>query len=69
MHFVTGRTLPRRTFLRGAGVTLALPLLDAVLAFSPEDGPAMRLTELCRQYRQSPPDDTVWDGVTRYATK
>ncbi|SVC29430.1 uncharacterized protein METZ01_LOCUS282284, partial [marine metagenome] len=29
--FVTKKYLPRRTFLRGAGVTLALPLLDAML--------------------------------------
>lgn len=29
--FVTKKHMPRRTFLRGAGVTLALPLLDAML--------------------------------------
>jgi len=29
--FITKKHLPRRTFLRGAGVTLALPLLDAML--------------------------------------
>jgi hypothetical protein len=29
--FVTKRFLPRRTFLRGVGVTLALPLLDAMV--------------------------------------
>jgi Protein of unknown function (DUF1552) len=29
--FITKRHLPRRTFLRGMGVTLALPLLDAML--------------------------------------
>ena len=29
--FVTKKHIPRRTFLRGAGVTLALPLLDAML--------------------------------------
>src|SRR5882724_12636436 len=28
---VTKMALPRRTFLRGAGVTLALPLLDAMV--------------------------------------
>src|SRR5260370_28060522 len=28
---VTKKILPRRTFLRGAGVTLALPLLDAMI--------------------------------------
>src|SRR5579864_7092010 len=29
--FVTKTAIPRRTFLRGAGVTLALPLLDAMV--------------------------------------
>ena len=29
---VTKRALPRRTFLRGAGAALALPLLDAMVA-------------------------------------
>jgi hypothetical protein len=31
MSFITGKQLPRRTFLRGAGATVALPLLDAML--------------------------------------
>jgi hypothetical protein len=31
MSFITKRHIPRRTFLRGAGATLALPLLDAML--------------------------------------
>ena len=30
MSFVTRKQIPRRLFLRGAGVTLALPLLDAM---------------------------------------
>ena len=29
--FMTRRSLPRRTFLRGMGVSLALPLLDAMV--------------------------------------
>jgi hypothetical protein len=29
--FITRKSLPRRTFLRGAGVTLALPFLDAMV--------------------------------------
>src|SRR5436190_1400799 len=29
--FITKRALPRRTFLRGVGVTLALPLLDSMI--------------------------------------
>ena len=33
MHFLTGKQLPRRTFLRGAmGATVALPFLDAMVA-------------------------------------
>jgi len=33
MHFITGKQLPRRTFLRGAlGATVALPFLDAMVA-------------------------------------
>ena len=28
---ITKKALPRRTFLRGLGTTLALPLLDAML--------------------------------------
>ena len=29
--FITKKHIPRRTFLRGAGVTLALPLLESML--------------------------------------
>src|SRR6202050_1872945 len=29
--FITGKHLPRRTFLRGVGVTMALPLLDSMV--------------------------------------
>ena len=31
MNFITKKHLPRRTFLRGMGVTLALPLLDSMV--------------------------------------
>jgi len=31
MQFVTGKKLPRRTFLRAAGASVALPLLDAMV--------------------------------------
>ncbi len=37
--YITQKHLPRRTFLRGAGTTLALPLLDAMI-------PAMRAERL-----------------------
>jgi hypothetical protein len=40
--FITQRALPRRTFLRGAGATLALPLLDAMLpAFAADSARAI----------------------------
>ena len=41
------RHLPRRTFLRGAGATLALPLLDAMrpaFAGTASAGPPVRLS-------------------------
>ena len=31
MMFITKKFIPRRTFLRGAGVTLGLPLLDSMV--------------------------------------
>src|SRR5262245_5571130 len=31
MNFLTRKALPRRTFLRGLGATMALPLLDAMV--------------------------------------
>jgi len=30
MHFITGKHIPRRTFLRGVGATVSLPFLDAM---------------------------------------
>ena len=31
MNFITGKHIPRRAFLRGAGTVLALPFLDAMI--------------------------------------
>ena len=31
MEFITGKHLPRRTFIRGAGAAVALPFLDAMV--------------------------------------
>lgn len=69
MNFITRRSLPRRTFLRGLGTTLSLPLLDAMvpamtaLAKSPAR-PAKRLGFVfmpmgCDQSRWTPPGDTL----------
>jgi hypothetical protein len=42
--FITKKHLPRRTFLRGVGATLALPLLDAMVpAFAATTAPTPRL--------------------------
>ncbi|RPH53546.1 MAG: hypothetical protein EHM89_19900, partial [Acidobacteria bacterium] len=35
MSFVTKKHLPRRTFLRAAGVTLSLPLLESMVPALP----------------------------------
>ena len=32
MHFITGKHIPRRTFLRGVGATAALPFMDAMVS-------------------------------------
>ena len=44
--FITGRSLPRRTFLRGLGASVAIPLLDAMVpaarASAAFDGSAVR---------------------------
>ena len=43
--FITKMSLPRRTFLRGMGATLALPLLEAMvpaLTADRQDGGAIR---------------------------
>ena len=41
MEFITGKHIPRRTFLRGMGATVGLPLLDAMVpagrAWAPND--------------------------------
>ena len=39
MSFITGKHMPRRTFLRGVGATVALPFLDAMV---PARGPGAR---------------------------
>ncbi|RPI56829.1 MAG: DUF1552 domain-containing protein [Acidobacteria bacterium] len=44
---ITNKTLPRRTFLRGLGTTLALPLLDSMI-------PASALRASARQAAKSP---------------
>ena len=45
--FITGKSIPRRTFLRGVGATVALPFLDAMApAFAATPTPPVRLSFL-----------------------
>ncbi|HXG46978.1 MAG TPA: DUF1552 domain-containing protein [Methylomirabilota bacterium] len=69
MNFITRKALPRRTFLRGVGATLALPLLDAMIPASTAWArtplkPVRRLGFVfmpmgCDQSRWFPPGDTL----------
>jgi len=69
MNFITKKSLPRRTFLRGVGATLALPLLDAMIPASTAWAktaakPVRRLGFVfmpmgCDQSRWFPPGDTL----------
>ena len=49
VHFALNRSIPRRSFLRGVGVTLALPMLDAMLpAFGATvQPPKRRMVSIC----------------------
>ena len=40
MDFLTGRRLPRRTFLQGVGATVAVPFLDGMIPAGPGSGAA-----------------------------
>ena len=44
MSFITGKHMPRRTFLRGMGATVALPFLDAMVAARARRGAEPRPT-------------------------
>ena len=48
MHFITGRHMQRRTFLRGVGASVALPFLDAMLPAGRLRGDSLRLLDKTR---------------------
>jgi len=58
--FITKRAIPRRTFLRGAGVTLALPLLESMvpaataLAQTPAGAPKPRFVSVFYPHGMAP---------------
>ena len=60
MHYVTRKKIARRTFLRGAGASIALPLLDAMLpAFAASDG-KHRTRLVCIEEVHGLPGCTKW---------
>ncbi len=64
MPFVTRKSISRRSFLRGGGATIALPLLDAMIpAFANTDGGRTRL--LCIEEVHGLPGCNEW-GATRH---
>ena len=48
MTFITGKHLPRRTFLRGMGATMALPFLDAMVPAVRAQGAKKAVTDVTR---------------------
>ena len=68
MRFITGKSIPRRTFIRGVGTTLALPLLDAMrpagrVYGSPKEAGAPRL--VCIEEVHGLPGCNEW-GAEQY---
>lgn len=60
MHYVTRKKIARRMFLRGAGASIAMPLLDAMLpAFATSDG-EHRTRLVCIEEVHGLPGCTKW---------
>ena len=65
MHFVTKKKIDRRTFLRGGGATVALPLLDAMIpAFASTDA-SERTRLVCIEEVHGLPGCNEW-GATQH---
>ena len=62
MGFITKKSLPRRTFLKGAGASFALPLLDAMIpaATASVNTPAVGLRRLGYVFMPMGCDETRW---------
>ena len=62
MGFITKNSLPRRTFLKGAGASFALPLLDAMIpaATASVNTPAVGLRRLGYVFMPMGCDETRW---------
>jgi hypothetical protein len=74
MRFITKKSIPRRTFLKGAGASLALPLLDAMIpaATAAINTPAAQIQRLgyvfmpmgCDQSRWTPESEGTLDNLS-----
>ncbi len=60
MHFVTKKKIARRTFLRGAGASVALPLLDAMLPAFATSGNEHRTRLVCIEEVHGLPGCNKW---------
>ena len=60
MHFVTKKKIARRTFLRGAGASVALPLLDAMLPAFAVSGSDDRTRLVCIEEVHGLPGCNEW---------
>ena len=60
MHFVTKKKIARRTFLRGAGASVALPLLDAMLPAFAVSGGDSRTRLVCIEEVHGLPGCNEW---------
>ena len=69
MSFITGKHLHRRTFLRGVGVTVALPFLDAMVpagrVFAKTSATADRTRLICIEEVHGFPGCNNW-GATKF---
>jgi len=60
MHFVTRKKLDRRTFLRGAGAGIALPLVDAMLPAFATSGAELPTRLVCIEEVHGLPGCSKW---------
>jgi len=69
MSYITGKHLPRRTFLRGAGAAVALPFLEAMVPAGPQAKAAAAGTDrtrlVCIEEVHGLPGCNQW-GATQY---
>ncbi len=65
MHFITQKAMPRRTFLKGAGASVALPLLDAMIPAFAASPRSERIRLVCIEEVHGLPGCNKW-GAERF---